>query len=197
MPVPEAISTLRGWQQSVDTLWNSQQGALAELAGAAGPAGVQAVTTPADGGWTPEIGNAIADRAQAWAGSPYSWAGGDRLGPTLGRTDGGDASRYDDHIVGFDCSGLTLYALHPWRTVSHFAADQYLQAGEYHPPITGLQRGDLVFWSSDGTQRGIHHVAIYAGDGNVIQAPQSGDVVKVTPLSQVAKGYFGATRPLT
>jgi cell wall-associated NlpC family hydrolase len=44
---------------------------------------------------------------------------------------------------------------------------------------------------------GIHHVAIYIGGGNVIQAPQSGDIVRITPLGQVSSGYFGATRPLT
>jgi GrpB-like predicted nucleotidyltransferase (UPF0157 family) len=44
---------------------------------------------------------------------------------------------------------------------------------------------------------GIHHVAIYIGGGDVIQAPQSGDIVRVTPLDQVDSGYFGATRPLT
>ena len=43
----------------------------------------------------------------------------------------------------------------------------------------------------------IHHVAIYIGNGNVVQAPHSGDVVRVTPWDQVSWGYFGATRPLT
>jgi cell wall-associated NlpC family hydrolase len=62
---------------------------------------------------------------------------------------------------------------------------------------SALQPGDLVFWSSDGTQAGIHHVAIYVGGGNVIQAPQSGDIVRITPLGEVASDYFGATRPLT
>jgi putative chitinase len=38
MTVPEAMSTLRGWQQSVDTLWNSQQAAMAQLAGVVAPA---------------------------------------------------------------------------------------------------------------------------------------------------------------
>ena len=56
--------------------------------------------------------------------------------------------------------------------------------------------GDLLFWS-DGGQAGIHHVAMYIGNGNVIQAPESGDVIRITPWQQVSSGYYGATRPLT
>jgi Cell wall-associated hydrolases (invasion-associated proteins) len=55
--------------------------------------------------------------------------------------------------------------------------------------------GDLVFWSFDGTPTGIHHVAIYIGHGRVVQAPQSGDVVRVSPMWSA--GYMGATRPGT
>jgi len=57
--------------------------------------------------------------------------------------------------------------------------------------------GDLVFWSSNGSVSGIHHVAIYIGNGNVLQAPQSGSVIQITPVLQVSWGLFGATRPLT
>ena len=57
--------------------------------------------------------------------------------------------------------------------------------------------GDLVFWSDDGTVSGIGHVAIYIGNGNVIQAPFSGAFIEITPLDQVESGYYGATRPLT
>jgi cell wall-associated NlpC family hydrolase len=60
-----------------------------------------------------------------------------------------------------------------------------------------LLPGDLLFWSSNGTVGGIHHVAMYVGGGNVIQAPNSGDIVRITPLGNVDSGFFGATRPLT
>jgi cell wall-associated NlpC family hydrolase len=78
----------------------------------------------------------------------------------------------------------------------HLASIQYLQ-GSVHPDTSSLMPGDLVFWSADGTVAGIHHVAIYIGGGNVVQAPESGDIVRVTPLGEVSSGYFGATRPLT
>jgi cell wall-associated NlpC family hydrolase len=78
----------------------------------------------------------------------------------------------------------------------HLASIQY-QQGSVHPDTSSLMPGDLVFWSTNGSVAGIHHVAIYIGGGNVIQAPESGDIVRVTPLGEVSSGYFGATRPLT
>ena len=44
------------------------------------------------------------------------------------------------------------------------------------------QPGDLVFWSSDGSQSGIYHVAIYLGDDTMIEAPTFGMTVRVTPM---------------
>jgi cell wall-associated NlpC family hydrolase len=78
----------------------------------------------------------------------------------------------------------------------HFAASQY-NSGRVHPAVADLRLGDLVFWSTNGSASGIHHVAIYVGAGNVVQAPQSGDIVRVTPLARVDAGYFGATRPMS
>ncbi len=128
-----------------------------------------------------------------WLGTPYAWAGGNSGGPTRGVC-AGDGAFNDCNVVGFDCSGLVMYA---WAQFpfAHFAATQYLQ-GSVHPDVSSLMPGDLVFWS-DGGQALIHHVAIYIGGGNVIQAPQSGDIVRITPLGQVSSGYYGATRPLT
>jgi cell wall-associated NlpC family hydrolase len=128
-------------------------------------------------------------------GTPYAWAGGDPAGPTLGVCAAG-AAAHDCSIVGFDCSGLALYAWAPYLSMPHYAAYQYF-SGRVHPKVSALQPGDLVFWSNDGTAAGIHHVALYVGNGNVVQAPQSGDIVRVTPLASVDSGYFGATRPLS
>ena len=93
--------------------------------------------------------------------------------------------------------GLSLYAWAPSISLPHYAASQYYAAGSVHPSIGSLRPGDLTFWSANGTASGIHHVAIYIGGGNVIQAPQSGSPIQITPLNQVDWGYFGATRPLT
>lgn len=151
---------------------------------------------PSTGTWTPQIGQSVVNRALQWLGLPYSFAGGNLAGPTLGVNSGG-GGEHDGSIVGFDCSGLALYSWGPYTSLIHFAATQYQTAGHLHPAVADLLPGDLVFWSGDGTASGIGHVAIYVGDGNVIQAPESGDVVKITPLAHVESGYFGATRPLT
>lgn len=151
---------------------------------------------PNTGKWTAAAGQSAVNRALQWIGTPYAWAGGDASGPTRGVCTAGEAAN-DCYLVGFDCSGLVLYAWAPYEPMAHFAATQYAQAGRMHPAVTKLLPGDLVFWSYDGTVGGIHHVAMYIGEGNVIQAPQSGDIVRITPLGSVSDGYFGATRPLT
>ncbi len=144
------------------------------------------------GHWTAAAGRAAVRRAMTTLGELYIWAGGNRWGPT----DGGCTDPIARcGVVGYDCSGLVLYA---WdRGWDHYAATQYSQAGSRHPSPGNFKQGDLLFWSSNGTRGGIEHVAIYIGHGDVIQAPQSGDVVRITPWDQVMGGYYGATRPLT
>jgi peptidoglycan DL-endopeptidase CwlO len=88
--------------------------------------------------------------------------------------------------VGFDCSGLTMWA---WGragvSLPHHAASQYGMGP--HVPRDQLQPGDLVFFYSP-----ISHVGIYIGGGMMIHAPTTGDVVKISPIS--AMPYVGATR---
>jgi len=149
------------------------------------------------GGWTATKGQAAANRALRWLGQPYAWAGGNYDGPTYGQNSYGTAGWNDSTVYGFDCSGLALYAWAPQGLyLPHLASAQYSSAGSYHPSPGNFMPGDLLFWSYGG-EGDIHHVAIYIGNGNVVQAPNSGDVVKVTPWDQVDYGYYGATRPLT
>lgn len=148
------------------------------------------------GNWTPDRGVQIARRALHWLNWPYSFGAGGEYGPSYGHPVDAD-SRNDDKVYGFDCSGLTMFAVAPWKHLSHDAASQYTEVGSFHPAMNSLQPGDLIFWSADGTIEGIGHVAIYLGNGNVVQAPRSGDVIRVTPIYQVESGAMGATRPLT
>lgn len=152
--------------------------------------------SPSGGSWSSGRGNNAVSRAEQFLGWMYAWAGGNANGPTYGVC-AGDGAWNDCNVRGFDCSGLVMYAWGPYIRLPHYAASQYGLAGSYHPGPGNFQPGDLLFWSSDGTVSGIHHVAIYVGGGNVIQAPQSGSVIQITPWDQVSWGYYGATRPLT
>ncbi len=111
--------------------------------------------------------------ALAQLGKPYRWGG---AGPD-----------------SFDCSGLVLYAFSQagFSGIPHRADLQYWLT-DVHPSRNELKPGDLVFFSRPGTPEGIHHNGIYVGDGMMVHAPQTGDVVKLSSISR--KDYFGATR---
>jgi cell wall-associated NlpC family hydrolase len=99
--------------------------------------------------------------ALTWAfselGKPYVWAA---TGPKT-----------------FDCSGLSQFV---WRqagvSIPRVAADQ--DAWSVPVPLSQLLPGDLVFYGTTD----IHHVGIYIGDGLMINAPHTGDVVRVSSI---------------
>ena len=121
---------------------------------------------------------AVIKRAASQLGVPYAWGGGNSVGPTPGIRDGGVADSYGDFAkVGFDCSGLMMYAFGAVGVaLPHYAGYQYLVGRQV--PLADLQPGDMVFYSPGG----IHHVALYIGGGQMIEAPQSGSFVTVSPL---------------
>ncbi|CCH29306.1 C40 family peptidase [Actinosynnema sp. NPDC047251] len=132
--------------------------------------------------------------ALAWLGTPYSWGGGDENGPTKGVQDGGVADAHGDFDkVGFDCSGLTLYAYAQAGVRITRPSDSQLTGAELVVPFTQARPGDLLFW-------GTHHVAMYLGefDGahRMVEAPQSGDVVKVSPVRLGGDFRGVAARPI-
>lgn len=122
----------------------------------------------------------VVDRAMSQLGVVYAWGGGDEDGPTLGIRDGGTADEYGDYNkIGFDCSGLMLYAFAGIGvSLPHYSGYQY-NAGT-RIPVAERERGDMLFWGPGGSQ----HVALYLGDGTMIEAPQSGDVVKISPVRE-------------
>ncbi|OJG80234.1 hypothetical protein RV10_GL004885 [Enterococcus pallens] len=106
----------------------------------------------------------VSDKAQAiilsakkYLGVPYVWGG---TTPN-----------------GFDCSGLMQWVFAE-NGIGIPRVSQAQQAAVKEIPINEVQPGDLVFWG-----RPAHHVALYIGDGYFIQAPQPGDVVKITHVS--------------
>lgn len=75
----------------------------------------------------------------------------------------------------FDCSGLT-YWIHNQLGISiPRTASAQSQSGTY-VAYANLQPGDLVFYNTSGS--GVSHVGIYTGNGKMIHAPKTGDVVK-------------------
>jgi peptidoglycan DL-endopeptidase CwlO len=107
--------------------------------------------------------------ALAQLGKPYQWGGS---GPN-----------------SFDCSGLTSYA---WRaagvTLPRTSGAQY--AGTRRISRAELQPGDLVFYHSP-----ISHVAMYIGNGQVVEAPNSGNNVRIRSDGLTRRGIVGFGRP--
>lgn len=84
--------------------------------------------------------------------------------------------------VGFDCSGLLQWAFREAGvTIPRVTHDQW-NAGT-RVDYEDIRRGDLIFWRSDPTAPDyISHVAIYLGDGQMLEAPRTGLNVRVTPV---------------
>jgi cell wall-associated NlpC family hydrolase len=93
----------------------------------------------------------------------------------------------------FDCSGLVQWSFaQAGITVPRVAADQALAGPAV--PESQLAPGDLLFYHTDPTDPGyISHVAIYLGNGWMIQAPEPGQDVEIVP-ADVGPEYAGAIR---
>ena len=121
----------------------------------------------------PQGDNEIINTAKSFLGTPYQWGG---TSPS-----------------GFDCSGFTQYVLAqngksiPRTSQEQFASGQAVDK-------SNLQAGDLVFYNwSGGTEA--THVGIYEGNGKMIHAPHSGDVVKEVDFNSYGQNaYLGARR---
>lgn len=127
----------------------------------------------------PATDSQVVDAALGWLGTDYAWGGGDASGPTRGISDGGVADAHGDHNkLGFDCSGLVLYAV-AQATDGRIILPHQDSAQVSDPrgtPITKssqLRPGDIV-------QPRPGHVWIWMGDNEVVEAPQSGGKVQVT-----------------
>lgn len=139
---------------------------------------------PANGGAAAAVA-----AAQDVQGTRYAWGGGRTTGPSEG-------VGIDQGVRGFDCSSLVRYAYYrgtggqltlPRTTTTQFSATQQHQVDPQ-----ALAPGDLLFYGSPGN---MHHVAIATGNGQMIEAPQSGQTVHTTPV-RLGGDFHGATRPL-
>ncbi|MGW2563395.1 C40 family peptidase [Streptomyces sp. NPDC001514] len=140
----------------------------------------------------------VLEAALAQRGLPYSWGGGNAKGPSTGiccSPSGKSGAR----IKGFDCSGLTLYAYAKVGiNLPHNAA---AQAGFGRRILASLGKsalkpGDLVFYAyAPGRDSTIHHVGIYVGNGQMVNAPRPGTDVRLDPVDAMS-GYAGGARLL-
>ena len=128
--------------------------------------------SPGGTGTTGQRAVAIAER---YLGIPYRWGGA-------------------DPITGFDCSGFAMYVYAQLGiNLTHYTGAQWYEGARVPPSI--LQPGDLVFF--EPSPRGPQHEGIYIGGGRFIQAPHTGDVVKISSLMDGGYlfSYVGAVRP--
>jgi peptidoglycan DL-endopeptidase CwlO len=93
----------------------------------------------------------------------------------------------------FDCSGLVQWSMRQAGiAMPRVAADQALTGPSV--PVADLQPGDLLFYHTDPTAPDyISHVAIYLGDGLMVQAPEPGEDVQVVP-ADFGAGFAGAVQ---
>lgn len=122
-----------------------------------------------------QTGQQIVATAQQWVGIPYQWGGGH--GAVV-------AARG----VNVDCSGLVHEVFgENGIKIGGTAANMYA-SGSPVADLAHAMPGDLLFW---GKGSNIHHVAIYIGDGKMIEAPHTGAWVHVT---NVYGGDFAGIR---
>jgi cell wall-associated NlpC family hydrolase len=117
-----------------------------------------------------EASEYVIRRAMSQLGVPYSWGGGNANGPSNGIDQGAGT-------VGFDCSGLYLYAFAGVGIkLDHYSGSQY-NAGRKIPSAQ-MRRGDLIFYGPNASQ----HEAMYLGNGQMLEAPYTGSQVRVAPV---------------
>lgn len=122
---------------------------------------------------TAQAGAIAARWALGQLGKPYEWAA--------------------DGPASYDCSGLTMRA---WERagveLDHWTGTQW-SAGT-RVPLDELRPGDLLFFGRISADPGtIHHVGIFIGRGQMVHAPQTGDVIRIASMWR--RDLVGAIRP--
>jgi cell wall-associated NlpC family hydrolase len=113
--------------------------------------------------------NIAIDEAEKYIGVWYSWGGASRS--------------------GVDCSGLIMLAYEAAGIdFPHYSGAQYEDTERV--PLADIEPGDLLFYGYDGDQ----HVAMYVGDGKMIEAEMTGTQVHIVPV-RLGYGFFGLGRP--
>jgi len=116
---------------------------------------------------------AAVSTVREYLGTPYVWGGASPK--------------------GFDCSGLLQYVWGKQGVQIPRTSQEQWQSGQA-VNSSQLRPGDAVFFvGSDGTRNAPGHVGMYIGNGKYVEAPHTGDVVKIAKLAD-AKDFVGARR---
>ncbi len=144
----------------------------AEAAAAAASSSTLNSATPTAGFPAPppdSVANIAIRTAETYLGVPYVWGGASR--------------------AGVDCSGLIMLAYDAAGIdFPHYSGAMYEMTERV--PLWDIQPGDLLFYGYDGDE----HVAMYVGSGEMIEAPEAGQVVHITPI-RLYGGFVGLGRP--
>jgi hypothetical protein len=122
-----------------------------------------------------EVAAAAVQFAYSELGKPYKWGATGELG-------------------FYDCSGLMLRAYQKGGLTLPRTSREQWYAGPRVWEVSQMQPGDLVFYAYNTADPAtIHHVGIYIGAGNMIDAPYTGANVRITPF--LRGDFIGAVRP--
>ena len=168
--------------------WEYRVGLALRFGGATPRAAVPRASTPRRGGNAPtrgtrtvgtrderraasaaEIADNAIDFGERYIGTPYVWGG--------------------ESPDGFDCSGFVQYVYgRQGIALPRVSRDQARAGRAMSTSLSGIARGDLLFFAGDG--RTVSHVAIYAGDGRILHSSSSGRGVRYDDLRGSRGGWY-------
>jgi cell wall-associated NlpC family hydrolase len=164
-PVAVAQASLAFTQQAAEATMDLGRKFLSGLGIGGGP-------TALPGGRVsgPQAIEYVIRRGASQRGVPYSWGGGAINGPSEGVD-------HDAGKVGYDCSGFTRYAFAGVGVqIPKYSGEQYTAGRQVSP--SQAKRGDLIFYGPGGSQ----HVAIYLGNGQMLESSSAAGGVTVGPV---------------
>ena len=167
-PVAVAQASLAFTQQAAQATMDLGRKFLSSLG--IGGSTQTAVALPGGRVSGPQAIEYVIRRGASQRGVPYSWGGGAINGPSAGVD-------HDAGKIGYDCSGFTRYAFAGVGVqIPKYSGDQYT-AGRHVSP-SQAKRGDLIFYGPGGSQ----HVAIYLGNGQMMEASSAAGQVTIGPV---------------
>ena len=173
--VASRIASIRQRFEPVRTGGNSASTAAAfdELMATLGQDGTGLLegASPLGAGSNGSLGTAAVAKAMEYQGIPYLWGG-------------------TDPNVGLDCSGFVQHVYRQLGIELPRVSRDQAKAGVEVPSLAEARPGDLIAFGTP-----VDHIAIYVGDGKIIHAPRTGEVVKITDIHRTPTAIrrLGAT----